>query len=83
MAAERPELVNDPTASLWEAVVVEKPRVAVEVWPRGLGDPRFAYRRAYVPASSHPTLAAALARVGGVRADDVVWDPFVGAGTER
>jgi tRNA G10 N-methylase Trm11 len=35
-----------------------------------------------VAASSHPTLAAALARLGGVRADDVVWDPFVGAGTE-
>ncbi len=82
VAAKRPQLVNDPTASLWEAVVVEKPRVAVEIWPRGLTDPRFAYRRAYVPASSHPTLAAALARVGGARADDVVWDPFVGAATE-
>ena len=82
VAAKRPQLVNDPTASLWEAVVVEKPRVAVEIWPRGLADPRFAYRRAYVPASSHPTLAAALARVGGARADDVVWDPFVGAATE-
>jgi 23S rRNA G2445 N2-methylase RlmL len=35
-----------------------------------------------LPASSHPTLAAALARVGGARPDDVVWDPFAGAGTE-
>ncbi|MGH7269165.1 MAG: TRM11 family SAM-dependent methyltransferase, partial [Polyangiaceae bacterium] len=32
--------------------------------------------------ASHPTVAAALARVGGVRADDVVWDPFVGSGAE-
>jgi 23S rRNA G2445 N2-methylase RlmL len=82
VAARRPQLVNDPTASLWEAVVVEKPRVSVEIWPRGLADPRFVYRRAYVPASSHPTLAAALARVGGARADEVVWDPFVGAAAE-
>jgi 23S rRNA G2445 N2-methylase RlmL len=35
-----------------------------------------------VPASSHPTLAAALARFAGARPDDVVWDPFVGAATE-
>jgi tRNA G10 N-methylase Trm11 len=35
-----------------------------------------------VPAASHPTLAAALARVAGVRDDDVVWDPFVGSGAE-
>jgi tRNA G10 N-methylase Trm11 len=35
-----------------------------------------------VPAASHPTLAAALARCAGVRADDVVWDPFVGSGLE-
>jgi predicted RNA methylase len=74
-----PELRNDPTGSLWEVVVG---REELEVWPKGLADPRFAYRVADVPASSHPTVAAALARVGGVRGDDVVWDPFVGAGTE-
>jgi 23S rRNA G2445 N2-methylase RlmL len=82
VAKKRPAMVNDPTATLWEAVITETPKIAVELWPRGLDDPRFAYRRAHVPASSHPTLAAALARVGGVRPDDVVWDPFVGAGTE-
>jgi 23S rRNA G2445 N2-methylase RlmL len=60
----------------------EGKRVTVELWPRGLADPRFAYRVAHVPASSHPTLAAALARVAGARPDDVVWDPFVGAATE-
>lgn len=83
VAARRPQLVNDPTATLWEVVVRESgARLSVEVWPRGLPDPRFAYRVAHVPASSHPTLAAALARVAGARPDDVVWDPFVGAGTE-
>ena len=51
-------------------------------WPRGLDDPRFIYRRKLVPAASHPTLAAALARIAGVRSNDVIWDPFVGAGTE-
>src|SRR5207237_593373 len=50
VAARRPELVNDPTDSLWEAVVRERPHVSVELWPRGLDDPRFAYRRAHVPA---------------------------------
>jgi 23S rRNA G2445 N2-methylase RlmL len=83
VAARRPELVNDPTASLWEAVVTEDGgAIAVELWPRGLADERFAYRRALGPAASHPTIAAALAHVAGVRADDVVWDPFVGAATE-
>lgn len=82
--ALRPDLVNDPTAALWEAVVSEGPDsvVRVELWPRALSDERFSYRRATLPASSHPTVAAALARMGGVDAADVVWDPFVGAGTE-
>ena len=60
----------------------EAPRlVRVELVP-GLVDPRFAYRTGDVAAASHPTLAAALARVAGVRDDDVVWDPFVGSGLE-
>jgi 23S rRNA G2445 N2-methylase RlmL len=82
VARLRPELVNDPTASLWEAVVEERRGIRVELWPRGLDDTRFSYRVEQVPASSHPTLAAALARLGGARPDDVVWDPFVGGGTE-
>jgi precorrin-6B methylase 2 len=78
----RKDLINDPTASLWEAVVDESHGIRVELWPRGLDDARFDYRVEQVPASSHPTLAAALARLGGARPDDVVWDPFVGGGTE-
>lgn len=82
-AKERPELQNDPTDSPWELRVAEREgHVRAALCPRGLADPRFAWRVADVPASSHPTLAAALARVGGVRRDDVVWDPFVGAGAE-
>ncbi|WP_437586599.1 HEAT repeat domain-containing protein [Sorangium sp. So ce1000] len=80
--AEAPELVNDPTQSTWDVVVYEGAgRVRVELAPR-LPDPRFAYRRGDVPAASHPTIAAALARIAGVRGDDVVWDPFVGSGLE-
>jgi 23S rRNA G2445 N2-methylase RlmL len=75
--------VNDPTASLWEVVVDATPKsVDVALSPRDLADPRFPWRRRDVPAASHPTIAAALARVAGVREDDVVWDPFVGSGAE-
>ena len=77
-------LVNDPKESLWELVVDERSDGAVSVVmvPRGLEDPRFFYRKRMVPASSQPTLAAALAHVAGARSDDVVFDPFVGAGME-
>jgi 23S rRNA G2445 N2-methylase RlmL len=75
-------LINDPTASPWEAVVYEAPGVLqVELCPN-VGDPRFAYRSGDVSGASHPTIAAALVQVSGVRPDDVVWDPFVGSATE-
>jgi 23S rRNA G2445 N2-methylase RlmL len=83
IAEIEPTFVNDPTESTWEVVVHQQKRaIDVEVSPRKLDDPRFAYRLGDVPAASHPTLAAALAKVAGVRDDDVVWDPFVGSGTE-
>lgn len=83
IAARCPELRNDPTASLWEfAVYGADGGMTVEAHPKGVADPRFSYRVAEVPASSHPTIAAALARVSGLRRDEVVWDPFVGAGAE-
>jgi predicted RNA methylase len=72
---------NDPQASIWE-VVIDKQRGTLELCPRRFADPRFSYRSEDVRAASHPTLAAALARVAGVRASDIVWDPFVGSGLE-
>jgi predicted RNA methylase len=99
VSRRRPELVNDPTDSTWQAVVYEggvlersaapsreahergPVAIRVELVPR-FDDPRFAYRLGDVPAASHPTLAAALVRVAGVREDDVVWDPFVGSAVE-
>jgi 23S rRNA G2445 N2-methylase RlmL len=77
-----PELVNDPTESPWEALVDETDRgIEIELVPT-VDDTRFAYRRGDVPAASHPTIAAALARVTGTDPGDVVWDPFVGSGLE-
>jgi len=83
-----PEYVNDPTSSLWELVLEQKSGgaqgqvIEASLEPRALEDPRFVWRRGDVPAASHPTVAAALARVAGVRDDDVAWDPFVGSGAE-
>jgi predicted RNA methylase len=71
--------VNDPVASDWEIEVGAQGIFAV---PKSWDDARFAYRVADVPAASHPTIAAALARVAGPREDDVVWDPFTGSGVE-
>ena len=87
IAARRPDLVNDPTDSTWRVHVAEDGgQVAVSIEPRKLDDPRFAYRVADVPAASHPTVAAALARLSVTHslapAKDVVWDPFVGSGLE-
>lgn len=83
IALRAPDFVNDPTASTWEIVVARHDRgVDVAIEARALADPRFAWRRGDVPAASHPTLAAGLAIVAGVRDDDVVWDPFVGSGAE-
>ncbi len=83
VAAIDPALVNDPTRSTWEVGVLDRGgRLRVELRPKALVDPRFAYRVAEVPAASHPTIAAAIVHVGGARAHDVVWDPFVGSGLE-
>jgi tRNA G10 N-methylase Trm11 len=76
-------LINDPTHSLWELHIATARRfVDIAISARGLDDPRFPWRRRDVPAASHPTLAAALARVAGVQPNDVVWDPFLGSGGE-
>jgi predicted RNA methylase len=74
-------LRNDPRQAAGEVRVDERARTLLLV-PRRFTDPRFAYRRADVPAASHPTIAAALARAAGTRPGDVVWDPFCGSGLE-
>jgi len=83
VASRTKELVNDPKESTWEVGVdVNASRIRLTLFPRGFTDTRFSYRQDVVPASSHPTVAAALAWVAPRDKDDVVWDPFVGAGAE-
>lgn len=81
-----PELINDPTASTWEIRTRRVDReVVISLVPRAVDDPRFAYRCGDVPAASHPTIAAALARMvtgAGTGEQAVIWDPFVGSGLE-
>jgi predicted RNA methylase len=80
--ARTQELINDPSAAPWEVRAPVTGLGSLVLVPRLDPDPRFSYRRRDVPAASHPTLAAALVRLGGVREEDVVWDPFVGSGLE-
>lgn len=80
---KHPELRNDPTDAPWELVLETGERaLRGELRPKAFDDDRFAYRARDVPAASHPALAAALAELGGVRPDDVVWDPFCGSALE-
>ncbi len=81
--ARAPHLVNDAREAPWELVVdVGERTLRGELRPKALQDDRFAYRGRDVPASSHPVIAAALAELGGVRPDDIVWDPFCGSALE-
>ena len=79
--ARCPTLLNDPTATTWD-VVVDADRRALELVPRRRADERFAWRVADVPAASHPTIAAALARLAGPGTGERIWDPFAGSGAE-
>lgn len=81
VTARAAELVNDPTSTTWDFVVDDEART-LELVPKKLEDARFTWRVAEVPAASHPSVAAALVRVAGVRATDRVWDPFCGSGLE-
>ncbi|MSP25098.1 MAG: hypothetical protein EXR75_08025 [Myxococcales bacterium] len=96
-ARSRRAAAGTRSASVNAAATPNLSGIALELWPRGLADRRFEYRVADLPAASHPTLAAALARVAGlgsqtpadgtswargVSAGEVVWDPFVGSGSE-
>jgi precorrin-6B methylase 2 len=73
------DLPNSPGEAVWEIHPVTG---ALELRPRFWADTRFDYLRNKIPAMTHPPLAAAMALLSQPRADDVVWDPFCGAGTE-
>jgi precorrin-6B methylase 2 len=76
-----PALINDSRDAAWTARVSAASTELLLV-PRVQPDPRFDYRVRDVPGTSHPTIAAALARTAGARVSDVVWDPFMGSGLE-
>lgn len=79
-----PELLNDPKDSPFQIEIRDRGPgpLALTLVPQKLVDPRFVYRRRDVPAASHPPLSAALARLAEAGPDDVIWDPFVGSGSE-
>jgi len=77
------EILNDPRAALWSVDIHPlADKYLVEARPRTSPDPRFAYRRQYIPAASHPPLAACMAALAGNLDDEIVWDPFCGSGVE-
>ncbi|MBI3879985.1 MAG: methyltransferase [Verrucomicrobia bacterium] len=81
--ARCPEILNDSTRAPWTISIQPARREhTVELSPNLFPDPRLAYRLQDMPASSHPPLAACLARLGGRVENDVVWDPFCGSGLE-
>lgn len=79
---ESSPLVNDPTQAPWTIEVESGRTPRLLLKPVAAPELRFDYRVRDVPAASHPTLAAALARVAGALESDVVWDPFTGSGVE-
>lgn len=78
-----PKILNDPQEAPWAIDIYPSGRgYTVELCPKLTPDPRFYYRRQDVPAASHPSVAACLARLAGRVANEIVWDPFCGSGLE-
>jgi predicted RNA methylase len=78
-----PAILNDARQAPWSISVRDEGRgQSVELSPRLVPDPRFAYRQQDVPAASHPPLAACMARLAGRMENEIVWDPFCGSGLE-
>lgn len=70
-----------PKGALWEAWI-DRERAQLSLVPKRFDDPRYPYRVREISGASHPSIAAALVHVLGVRENDVIWDPFVGSGLE-
>ena len=78
-----PDLLNDAREVPWAIDIYPAERAdSVELRPRLGANPRLAHRLDDLPASSHPALAACLARLAGRRENESIWDPFCGSGLE-
>lgn len=83
-----PEILNDSREAPWSIDIIPtgegRKESYVELRPRLYPDPRLTYRQDDIPAASHPPLAACMARLAGLHAQnqEVVWDPFCGSGLE-
>lgn len=76
-------LLNDTANALWTLAIGETSQTFTLEWrPRASIDTRFSYRTGDVPASSHPPLAACLARIAQITPNEIIWDPFCGSGLE-
>lgn len=72
-------LINDGRDPHWEIVGVGGKVVLV---PRKFIDSRFEWRNSLLEGASDPTIASALVCFAEIGPNDVVYDPFCGAGTE-
>jgi predicted RNA methylase len=72
-------LINDGRDPHWELELFDKMLVLV---PKKHLDERFAWRSNHVDGSSDPTVAAAIVTMADITANETVFDPFCGAGTE-
>jgi methylase of polypeptide subunit release factors len=80
-AAEVRNLKNAATGYSWELIIRQSgQRTIIGARPM-LPDNRFHYRKRDVPASLHPTLAAAAVRASPMQNPKIVLDPFCGSGT--
>lgn len=80
LAGSDSPLRNDPRSASW-TVEVDEGRAQLLCLPK-FDDRRFDYRVADIPAASHPTMAALMARVAAPQQGERVWDPYCGSGVE-
>lgn len=82
LAQARSPLLNAPRQADWE-IMIDQAAGRLVAKPRFKNfDLRFDWRQIGVPASSHAPLAAALVALAELKPNELVWDPFCGAGTE-
>jgi len=72
-------LINDGRAAAWELESIGEYAVLI---PLQCEDRRFSWRNSDVDGASDPTIAASIVELARIAPNDVVFDPFCGAGTE-